>query len=211
MYKKNKNNWRYLGSVLNKTLIYISIPLVLFLVVFPEQIIKLIYFNKDFSESIEILRLFGFLIVIRFFTDTSALMLTTSNRQDKRTKVVLFAIILSIPLYYLMIKKYGVEGAIYTSLITNGFAGLSYVLIAIKDVKRWFFIKEILGTFAVSAVIFVVLWYFRFNSFFISMPLAAITLVLWSYFFGYNKDERKLLHPKSSFIGKVTKKRTKFG
>jgi O-antigen/teichoic acid export membrane protein len=87
-YKENKIQWNKLGFVLNKTLIFLSIPFAIFLFVYPEQIIGLVYFNKDFSQSTEILRLFSLLLIVRFATDPSGIMITTSNKQHIRMRLI---------------------------------------------------------------------------------------------------------------------------
>lgn len=204
-FSESKEKWKNLGSILNKTLVIVAIPLSLFLFVYPEQIIRLVYFNKDFSESIGILRLFSVLILIRFLLDTSALMLTTSNKQDRRTKVVLVAVVISIPVYYCFIKVYGNIGAIIAALIMNGGAGIMYAALSFKNVKEWYYNKHILYLFLIYMVSLLAMWSLRSVHFLIIMPVITPIILVVCYYFGYNSNEKHMLFPTLSSLFRLNR------
>jgi O-antigen/teichoic acid export membrane protein len=191
----DEKNWRKLGFILNKTLMFIALPIAALLILYPEQIIKIIYFHQDFSESVNVLRLFGLFILIRFFTETSALMLTTSKRQNKRMKVVFIAVFASIPVYCGFIFVYGIIGAIIAQLVCNTIAGGIYIVLAYKDVKQWFFVKEIVIVALFFACMFFVLYLLRDISFLITMPVFTAVFIMFAYRYGYNSDEKIFVFP----------------
>jgi O-antigen/teichoic acid export membrane protein len=194
-YKENKIQWNKLGFVLNKTLIFLSIPFAIFLFVYPEQIIGLVYFNKDFSQSTEILRLFSLLLIVRFATDPSGIMITTSNKQHIRMRLIIVFTFISIPIYLFCISKYGIVGAIRTQLFTNGFLGFAYILVVFSEVKKWFFVKEIIITLLMSSILFVLIWEFKTISFWFTIPPMFIFYMFFIIRFGYKTEEKDFLIP----------------
>jgi len=194
-YKENKILWNKLGFVLNKTMIYLSLPFAIFLIAYPEQIIGFIYFNKDFSQSTEILRLFGLLLVIRFATDPSGVMITTSNKQHIRMRLIIIFTFISIPIYLFCISKYGIVGAIKAQLIANGFLGLGFILAVFNEVRKWFFAKEIVITLLMSSILFVIMWKLKSISFWVTIPPMFIFYLIFIIRFGYKSEEKEFLIP----------------
>ncbi len=78
--------------------------------------------------SIPILRIFSFVILIRFYSETFGLMLTTSGKQKNRMYIVLAATIINVILNIAIIPEFGVIGAAYVSLLTNIFVMSLFIL-----------------------------------------------------------------------------------
>ena len=195
LHRSDENKWNLTGFILNKILIVIAIPVLLIFYLFAEQIIKLLYFKQDFSGAIEVLQLFGFLVFIKFVTETAAYMLTTSGQQGKRMKIVVAATFLSIPIYIFFIDKYGVAGSIMAHLIANGLVGLSYIILIFGEVKQWFFEKRIIVTIILSVAMLVLLLVLRPLSMFIVIPIFLILYSLFVLKYTLNSEEREYFLP----------------
>lgn len=136
-YISNNKEWSTLGQTLNKFLIVFGIPIFLATYFFAEEIIHLIYSGKDFAMSIPILRIFSFIILIRFYSETFGLMLTTSGKQKNRMHIVLVATIINAILNIVLIPEFGVIGAAYISLFTNIFVMVSFILQSHELFLKW--------------------------------------------------------------------------
>jgi len=193
---ENQKNWDRIGKLMNKTLFFIGLPVALIFVIYADQIIYLVYGIKAFSEAIPILRIFGIIILIRFATETYALMLTTSLRQKKRMLVVFVATIFNYVLNLYAIPKYGPQGAALVSLATNILVGSGYIIAS--RLNRRMFIQWIIDPRCVimtilTGIISFLLWEIRSFSIVYICPIVIIIYSLTIYFLGYTKDERILL------------------
>ena len=135
---ENELVWKKLGSLFNKLLVLIAIPLSITFYIYSDQIIHLVYGKKEYSDAIPILRIFAIILFIRFFSETHGLMLTTSLKQKTRMKIVVVATFLNFIINYFLISKYGAFGAGLTSLITNLFVCVFYVAATFSFTKLWF-------------------------------------------------------------------------
>ena len=192
---RNKSEWVKLGFILNKLLVFLSIPIAFWMIIYPEQIIKIIYFNKDYSGAINILRLFGVFLIVRFFTDTSALMLTTGGNQNKRMRIVVVATLLSIPLYIYCINVFGVIGSIIAHLIANTLTGLIFILASVETASKYFIERRIIMVISISVPLGIVVWIFKSVSMFVTMPVFVLMFCIVVYCLGFNKEERGIIIP----------------
>jgi O-antigen/teichoic acid export membrane protein len=126
-FSEESEKWKVYGKFLIKILIYISLPISLLFFTYPEQIIQLLYGENNYNEAIILLKIFSFVVFIRFFVETYALILTTTQQQFKRMKIVVFATIINILMNIYTIPKFGVQGAAIASLITNMVTGVLYI------------------------------------------------------------------------------------
>lgn len=202
-YNQDKDKWRRLGYVLNKTLIYISLPFALLLIVYPEQIIHIIYFNKDFSESINVLRLFGILLLIRSVSDTSGTMITTSGNQHSRMRVTIVSTVVAIPLFWYYVSRFQVIGAIQAQLIINSLVGAAFISLTFQTTKKWFYDKELIMTVLFSIICFTLLWHFRSTTLFFLFPIFAVAYINFIYYFGYSKEEKEIIIPDKSYFKNI--------
>jgi len=169
------------------------IPISIFLFVFAERIIRLIYGLNDFAESILVLRIFAIILLVRFNLETYALMLTTSNKQKIRMYVVIIASILNLTLNSFLIPEYGVNGAAVVSLITNLFVGIIYIYM-----NRKFFIISMVNSkmillILISLTTASVLWKLNSEIIFYLSPILVIIYMVLIYLYFLSEDDRHLL------------------
>jgi hypothetical protein len=122
-------------------------------------------------------------------------MITTSNKQHIRMRLIIVFTFISIPIYLFCISKYGIVGAIRTQLFTNGFLGFAYILVVFSEVKKWFFVKEIIITLLMSSILFVLIWEFKTISFWFTIPPMFIFYMFFIIRFGYKTEEKDFLIP----------------
>jgi O-antigen/teichoic acid export membrane protein len=185
-HAENKEKWLHFARLLNKTLFMFSIPIALILFINAENIIELFYGKGMFYEAPSILKIFAIMIVIRFSSEASALLLTTSGRQYMRVVIVLLAVIINIILNSFLIPKYGPIGAAIVSLLTNLVVGLCYFLANdFSYVKIFFNLKELIILFGAISLGF--LFYNIINLNWI------IEIMIILIIFGYSKLERNTI------------------
>ena len=198
-YVENKENWANLSRLMNKTLFLSGMPIALFFCIYAEQIIYFVYGTKAFSDAIPILRLFGIVLMIRFSVETYALMLTTSYQQKSRMVVVVIATIINFLLNLYAIPSYGPYGAALVSLITNFLVGVGYIIAT--QLTRQFFLRWLVDVRSITLFIFTsflafILWNIKDISFLYVSPIVFAVYLFVYYYFGYTKDERKLVFAK---------------
>lgn len=193
LYLENKNEWARIGMLMNKLLVVIILPISIILYVYADQIIHLIYGTGKFIAAIPLLRIFALTLFVRFNLETFALMLTTSDRQKVRMFVVLVATFLNLAINYFMIPRYGVYGAALASLGTNVFVGICYVSATSPLFLQWMINIKTAIMLIVSFLLAFLLWKIKLISIFISVPTLLLFLGLFSYYFYFNKEEKRVI------------------
>ena len=193
LHIENKKEWARIGMLMNKLLIVIILPLSIILYVYADQIIYLIYGTDKYLAAIPLLRIFALTLFVRFNLETFALMLTTSDRQKLRMLVVLAAAFLNFTINYFMIPKYGVYGAAITSLGTNIFVWVCYMLATSPLFLNWIVNLKTIVTLMVSFLLAYIFWIVKSISMFISVPALLLLLGLFSYYFYFNKEEKRII------------------
>ena len=123
---ENILKWQKLSFFLNKFLVIIGIPLSIFIFMFSDQLINIVYGKKEYSSAIPVLKIFAVIILVRFMSETRGLMLTTSRKQKIRMLIVVAATIINFLINLVVIPKYSFYGAAVTSLITNVLVGILF-------------------------------------------------------------------------------------
>lgn len=107
-----KDDWKDVGPMLkiaNKWVMLITAPMVVFLVPFSRDIVRV--FGPEFATGGEVLLILGFGIFVKSTLGLSDTLLTSMGR----TKVILFnhvvAAVLNVGLNYVLIPQYGILGA----------------------------------------------------------------------------------------------------
>ncbi len=190
---EDKVQWNILGQLLNKTLTFCALLISIVIFIYADQIINVIYGSRQFSESVSILRIFSFIIFIRFAVETYGLMLTTSLRQKDRMLVVMFATILNLMLNVPAIPRYGPTGAAIVSLITNIFIGLGYKYATRSFFTGWEVSFKNSLPMIIIAIIGIVLWKIRLWPVWYIGPIAIALCTTVFYFLGFTSKERKLI------------------
>jgi O-antigen/teichoic acid export membrane protein len=193
LYETDRTSWTTTGSLIQKTLLFVSLPVGLILLVFPADVIQMLYGGAAYQEAIPILRMFGFTVVVRYAVDTAGTMLTSSNRQSRRLIVVAFAVVFNFVINAIVIPSYGAFGAACVSLATNICVGLGYVMFA-RDVSLKWLADARMWVPLVSALALGVWASSRSISFgWLSGPLLVGAIVTVTYWTGYSRAERRRL------------------
>lgn len=193
LHGENNNQWVRIGSIMNKILISIILPISIILFFYSEQIIFLIYGSKDYVSAVPILKIFAITLFIRFATEVHAIMLTTSERQKIRLFVVMVATILNIALNYLIIPHYGAYGAAYVSLLTNSFVGLCYYYSNRYVLRGYVINRQMLYLFLITISVIYITYLGKEINIFISAVLVFAIWFVCMYYFFYSKKERKVI------------------
>lgn len=189
----NPNQWSIVAHLMNKILVSTVIPISIFLFVFAERIIDLIYGLTNYADAVIVLRIFAFILLVRFNLETFALMLTTSNKQKIRMYVVILASILNLTLNSFLIPMYGVSGAAVVSLITNLFVGTIYIYINRKFFIQWMVNTKVILLLIISLIAAFILWQFDSEIIFYSSPIMGIIYLIVIYLYFFNDSDRYLL------------------
>jgi len=205
LHSENIEKWKKVGYMMNKLLIAVVLPMSVILYIYSEQIIYLIYGKQNYSSAIPILKVFAVILFVRFSLETYALMLTTSNRQVIRLRVVIFATILNLILNSFFIPEYGAFGAAIVSLVTNTFVGAAYILSTKSLFKEWMLNFKTMFFLIVSMIIGYITSNLISINIFIGAFALLIVFILISYNFFFSKEERDLIFTrdfKLSFFNK---------
>jgi O-antigen/teichoic acid export membrane protein len=193
LYAEDRARWMYLGQLVNKTLLFLVLPISMVFIVYADQLIHTIYGPSSFDEAVPLLRIFAGIVLVRFAVESFALMLTTSLQQEKRLLIVVAATAMNFILNYFMIRQYSFYGAAIVSLVTNLAVGFGYIFFT-----RSYFSKiawdagtiiSVLATLAIGAL----LWQLKVLSMWYFAPIAVSLCVATSYFAGYSRSERSLI------------------
>ena len=117
-YQDNKNKFFQLYSTLSSYLTLLSYLIVLFIFIFHEILIQ-ITFGESFEESSKILMLLSFGMIPMFNAFLRSSYITISGNQKIILYTTLFSAMLNIVLNLLLIKAYGVIGAVYATVFTQ--------------------------------------------------------------------------------------------
>ena len=185
--------WEKLGQALYKVLNIVAIPICITIIMFAEEIIGIIYSNQEYAEAIPILRIFAFIVFVRFFAETHGLMLTTSQRQKTRMYIVIVATILNIALNIILIPIYSVQGAAFVSLITNLFVAVLFLVFTKSFLNKWG--RTILRPQLILNVIVIVISFYFLKSFdmwyLCWIPLIAYFVLIYKNIL--SQEEKKYL------------------
>ncbi len=189
LHRDRQSQWLDIGRLLNKTLFLLSLPVSLVLFVYADQVINIVYGRNSFGDAVPILRLFSLVVFVRYVVEGYALMLTTSQRQKRRTSIVFFGTLVNVLLNVYFIPRQGAWGAALVSLATNLFVGCGYVVASQMPFIRWTFDRRNAALIGLSLILCVVLWNVRTISLWFSGPIVLGLYALALYYIGYSRHE----------------------
>ena len=96
-----------------------TLPLVTVMIFFRKEI--LFFFGAEFIAGENALILIALGILFSAMSGTVDQILNMTNQQKVLRNIILFSFVLNVVLNYLLIPKFGIEGAAFASLITNVF------------------------------------------------------------------------------------------
>lgn len=138
-YQDNKIKFFQLYSTLSSYLTLLSYLIVLFIFIFHEILIQ-ITFGESFEESSKILMLLSFGMIPMFNAFLRSSYITISGNQKIILYTSLFSAMLNIVLNLLLIKAYGVIGAVYATVFTQTLS-LIVLNFAFTNTRSIFFIQ----------------------------------------------------------------------
>ena len=138
-YQDNKNKFFQLYSTLSSYMTLLSYLIVLFIFIFHEILIQ-ITFGESFEESSKILMLLSFGMIPMFNAFLRSSYITISGNQKIILYTTLFSAMLNIVLNLLLIKAYGVIGAVYATVFTQTLS-LIVLSFAFTNTRSIFFIQ----------------------------------------------------------------------
>ena len=138
-YQDNKNKFFQLYSTLSSYMTLLSYLIVLFIFIFHEVLIQ-ITFGESFEESSKILMLLSFGMIPMFNAFLRSSYITISGNQKIILYTTLFSAMLNIVLNLLLIKAYGVIGAVYATVFTQTLS-LIVLNFAFTNTRSIFFIQ----------------------------------------------------------------------
>ena len=138
-YQDNKNRFFQLYSTLSSYMTLLSYLIVLFIFIFHEILIQ-ITFGESFEESSKILMLLSFGMIPMFNAFLRSSYITISGNQKIILYTSLFSAMLNIVLNLLLIKAYGVIGAVYATVFTQTLS-LIVLNFAFTNTRSIFFIQ----------------------------------------------------------------------
>lgn len=195
LHSENPEQWNRVGGIIVKTLQYAGLPLGLTLFIYADQVMTLAYGSGTFDDAIPILKLFAFTIIVRFSTDTYAVILTASKNQTIRMFIVIGMTAFNVVLNSLAIPRYGIEGAAVVSLITNVVASGLYVAAAhYKSFQAVFLIgPRQIAVVCSSILLWVLFPVLKIESIYMGVPVILLFYCLLYYFVGFSAEERTLV------------------
>ena len=138
-YQNNKDRLFELYLELSSYMTLLSYLIVLFIFIFHEDLIQ-ITFGNNFVESSKILVILSFGLIPMFNAFLRSSYMTISESQKIILYTTLFSSIINILLNFFMIKKYGIEGAVYATVVTQ-ILSLSLLNVAFDKTRVLFFIQ----------------------------------------------------------------------
>ena len=138
-YQNNKDRLFELYLELSSYMTLLSYLIVLFIFIFHEDLIQ-ITFGNNFVESSKILVILSFGLIPMFNAFLRSSYMTISESQKIILYTTLFSSIINILLNFFMIKKYGIEGAVYATVLTQ-ILSLSLLNVAFDKTRVLFFIQ----------------------------------------------------------------------
>ncbi|HXG05756.1 MAG TPA: oligosaccharide flippase family protein [Nitrososphaera sp.] len=200
---EDSGRWLAVGKLLHKTLFYVALIIGSATILFADSIVAVVYGPEYQAEGPAILRMLAVVVVLRYASDGSGAILTSSNRQVKRLTVVGTAVILNFFLNWYLIPLSGARGAATASLLTGAYVACGYIAYAWKDVRSWFREREVylVGAFAVVMGFFT--WWTNLSDW-VALPLVLGLLTVVTLFKGYSDVERRTLFSPGRISSEVT-------
>lgn len=199
LYFEDRKCWIDASKLYYKILVFLAIPIMLVFFFASDILIQIIYGQGKYYETIPLLKIFGVITLIRLLGDPFILVFTTSQRQHILMIFAILGSVLSFVLNLLLLKQFGVMGAIWVSVGVNIFVNIVPIVFIEKNIFKVLFEKSQ-----------IIIWFFFLSSFivmyltsnYIVMVMCLLGFLAMAYTIGLSPNERKLLF--SKFATKTT-------
>lgn len=141
--KEKANSENYLRLLLNiyKVLLWVSIPIVVFVSIFNDWIVDLL-FGASFAKSADILSVLTFCLILVSIGSVSTKILYVEHYERKYLKRSIFGVFINIGLNFILIPIYGAIGAAIATLATLFIIHYVYDLFD-RDLWKFYHLKII--------------------------------------------------------------------
>lgn len=201
LFKENSYEW------FSSTKLYFKLTLVLSMIIsvicfsYSKEIIHFFYGNKYYNDSIIVLKISAFVMLLRIVSDFLGVMLITTEKLKKHILTSALGIILSVFLFYMIIPKYNAFGTMLSYLIM-----IIVVLTMFIKPNYDIFIKKILNIKFLIIILYYLTMIFLFNyqkiNFILGVAFIAISFILILFFIFFDKIELELFKRNILFLGK---------
>lgn len=196
LFKSNQERLKNIFFSLYKYLSSIGLLFAVVLFFLANEIIQLLY-GHEFLDSALALQILAWAICVRFLSVAPSQLLTSIDRQKIKTKIMGFAALLNIFLNLFMIPALGFRGAALSSLLSEAFVLIVFVMLIWRFVGRSLlvYVQKVVPSLiaAIIATITILLLKPHFHV----IIIAVVTLVVYAgvlfavKFFG--PEDKKLL------------------
>jgi O-antigen/teichoic acid export membrane protein len=193
LFVENRGRWQDVVGITAKFLCFVCVPVVVVFLIYPSDVISLVYGDHDFQEAIPVLAVLGLMVFVRFSVETFGLVLTTTRRQIMRMWIVVVSAILNVLLNSYAIPRYGIVGAAWVSLVCNIVVGVLYVLSARRVGMALFEVwtPRVVKSLGIVAGICVLLSFRQIIPFIPGMVIAGVGIPILLFYYGFSQQERQ--------------------
>ena len=203
LYVKNNNNFIHQSSEINKVVVSLGLIMFVFINLFAEDMLRLLYGDK-YLDALIITVPLSLVLFFRIIASVYALILTITDNQSKRVLLVFISLIINVGLNLVFIPKYNFVGAAYVSFITLFVLSSLYLFYGYRITGSTLLSRKtiILTLLTLSLVILKSLFDFK-TTFFESLILFSG----WSFSFLYIFDKKQI----KDYLDKTLKKTILYG
>jgi len=153
-FAKNKQSLqRYTGKTI-RLLVIPSAMIAAMLWAFGDRIVILVYGDR-FVAAIQAVKWLALIMPFKFIDTSLEVALSASNREGKRAIAVLVAALANLLFDFILIPKYGLMGAVYETLLTEGVLFAMYVWYLRDEAREMFAWRGFIGPGLGAATILV--------------------------------------------------------
>jgi O-antigen/teichoic acid export membrane protein len=191
---ESARKWTVAVRFLGKTLVFLGMLFGFPMLLYPKEVLFMVYGKDGYDASIPILRVFALIFIVRSAGEVYALMLTTGNNQLSRTYIVVALTVINLVMNLLMIPRFGAFGAALVSLATNVLGSGLYIWAALRHAVRVPAVVDarLIISIAVGCVSAMALRILGIHSLSVGGSLLLIVLCLVFITVGYTPNERRL-------------------
>lgn len=138
MYKYSQNNiekYKRINLAIWRYMVAIGLPTGVGLILLSEEIVAFV-FGEGFEASAAVLSVMGAFVAVRFFALTQGNSLTTADKQGLRAVIQIFSVIFNIVADIYLIRRYGVMGAVYATLMTEVIIETNYLIASARHLNE---------------------------------------------------------------------------
>jgi O-antigen/teichoic acid export membrane protein len=171
--------------VLKRSVLYmgvLSLPVTAGLAVLSEPVLRLI-FPAEYGEAADCLALLGIAVAFIFVASPHVFALIAAGRQVTFTLIALCGLVVNVLLNLTWIPSYGIEGAAWATVVTEGFVLAAAVLCVRKQLGFWTVSSELISILPVTGAVCGAAWLFRDAPMALLLPCLALLFVGALYLF----------------------------